>query len=183
MTLPLIKREINKPDMVAVLEAEGINLNRNNMAQCPLHDDRTPSFKVFPDSQTFRCFGCGKHGDVISFIQEYRGLNFKDTLAYLGIKGEPTPDVYNRREAVKRKKNLRGFLFKWRRRYQNALIDRLRQLERIESEIRNNPMIDGAEPWDRVRFTAEIPHLEWKIELMQSGDMETIINIYEDFVR
>jgi len=183
MILPIAKGEIDKPDLLTVLAAEGINLNRNNMARCPFHDDRTPSLKVFPDSQTFHCFGCGKHGDVISFIREYKSLSFKGAISYLGIESKPTPDGHKRQDALRRKKNLRGFLFKWRRRYQNALIDRLRELENIDSEIRNNPMVDGADPWDRVSLMAEIPHLEWKIELMQSGDLETIIDIYEDFVR
>ena len=47
---------------------------------CPFHNERTPSFYVFPESQTFRCFGCNEGGDVFSFVQKQQGLEFRDTL-------------------------------------------------------------------------------------------------------
>lgn len=46
------------------------------MGLCPFHDDRTPSFTVYPNSGKFHCYGCGKHGDVISFLREKEGFNF-----------------------------------------------------------------------------------------------------------
>lgn len=174
---------ISKPDILDVLRQEGIEINRNNFATCPLHDDKSPSFKVFPDSQKFHCFGCGTHGDVIDFIMQYRGISFKESLAYLGIEGKPTPEMLERRARSGRKKELRTHLEEWRRKYINALIDRLRELERLDAASRGDPTKEGAEPWDRVELTSEIPQLEWKIELLQSGDLATIIDIYEDFVR
>ena len=38
-------------------------------ASCPFHSDRTPSFRVFPDSKRFKCFGCGVRGDVFEFLR------------------------------------------------------------------------------------------------------------------
>ena len=50
---------------------------------CPFHDDRTPSFVVYPHSGTFHCFGCRAHGDVISFIQQMEGMSFGQALEAL----------------------------------------------------------------------------------------------------
>jgi len=43
---------------------------------CPFHGEKTPSFKVYEDSQHYHCYGCGASGDVISFYMKYYNLNF-----------------------------------------------------------------------------------------------------------
>ncbi len=43
---------------------------------CPFHREKTPSFNVHPHNQIFKCFGCGKGGDVFTFVREYEGLDF-----------------------------------------------------------------------------------------------------------
>src|SRR5438309_1436219 len=53
---------------------------------CPFHNERTPSFYVFPESQTWRCFGCNEGGDLFSFVQAQQGLEFRDALMYLAEK-------------------------------------------------------------------------------------------------
>src|SRR3954471_14866960 len=53
---------------------------------CPFHNERTPSFYVFPESQTWRCFGCNEGGDLFSFVQTQQGLEFRDALMYLAEK-------------------------------------------------------------------------------------------------
>lgn len=48
----------------------------NYKARCPFHDEKTPSFNVRPDKGFYHCFGCGAHGDAISFVREFEGLEF-----------------------------------------------------------------------------------------------------------
>ncbi|WP_286019114.1 CHC2 zinc finger domain-containing protein, partial [Candidatus Venteria ishoeyi] len=50
-------------------------------ACCPFpgHDEKTPSFKVSTSKNIYKCFGCGKSGDGISFLQDYKGLNFVES--------------------------------------------------------------------------------------------------------
>ena len=43
---------------------------------CPFHDDRRPSFDVDPRRQRYKCWSCGKYGDVITFIQEHDRVTF-----------------------------------------------------------------------------------------------------------
>jgi len=52
----------------------------NLVGLCPFHEDRVPSFTVYPNTGKFHCYGCGKHGDVISFLREKQGLNFNEAL-------------------------------------------------------------------------------------------------------
>jgi hypothetical protein len=56
---------------------------KNWVGHCPFHDDHRPSFTVFPATGTFHCFGCGRHGDVISFVRAIEHLSFTETLAVL----------------------------------------------------------------------------------------------------
>src|SRR5947209_6987723 len=50
---------------------------------CPFHDDSRPSFDVDPRRQRYRCWSCGKYGDVISFVQEHEHVSFVEALELL----------------------------------------------------------------------------------------------------
>lgn len=52
-------------------------------APCPFHEDRRPSFVVYPKTQTFHCFGCRAGGDVISFLMKAERLDFSDAMELL----------------------------------------------------------------------------------------------------
>lgn len=52
-------------------------------ANCPFHNEKTPSFHINPQRQSFKCFGCGEGGDAISFVRKYEGLSFVDALKKL----------------------------------------------------------------------------------------------------
>lgn len=54
---------------------------KNYLGLCPFHDEKTPSFSVAEDKQIFHCFGCGKGGNVFTFIQEIEGLNFPQSVS------------------------------------------------------------------------------------------------------
>ena len=64
--------------MSEVLLRYGYEPNRSKFICCPFHNEKTPSMKIY--EQDFHCFGCGEHGDVISFVQKLFGLSFPDTL-------------------------------------------------------------------------------------------------------
>lgn len=52
-------------------------------ASCPFHADKTPSFRVYPDSRRFKCFGCGARGDAFEFLQRFEGKDFKTVVREL----------------------------------------------------------------------------------------------------
>ncbi|WP_068544700.1 DNA primase [Thalassotalea crassostreae] len=56
---------------------------KNYQACCPFHSEKSPSFTVSRDKQFYHCFGCGAHGNAISFIMEYDRLEFVDAIEEL----------------------------------------------------------------------------------------------------
>ncbi len=60
---------------------------------CPFHSEKTPSFTVYPDTQSYYCFGCGAGGDIISFTREINGLTYVEAVKMLAQQsGMPLPD-------------------------------------------------------------------------------------------
>jgi DNA primase len=55
----------------------------NYKALCPFHDEKTPSFVVTPQRQTFKCFGCGKGGDAISFVMAHENVDYPEAIRIL----------------------------------------------------------------------------------------------------
>src|ERR1700733_11057228 len=51
---------------------------------CPFHSEKTPSFHVDPDKGFYKCFGCGKAGDAITFVRETEQLSFTEAVEALG---------------------------------------------------------------------------------------------------
>ena len=80
-----IDQLVSDSDIVAVL-SNYLKLTKrssNYITHCPFHDEKTPSFTVSPQKQIYHCFGCGRGGNVITFLQEYEGLNFVEAVERL----------------------------------------------------------------------------------------------------
>lgn len=71
----------NRTDIVHVAEQLGMTVNKHGQAECfKGHDQKTPSLKLYENSQSYHCFGCGTHGDVIGLVQQLRGCSFIDAV-------------------------------------------------------------------------------------------------------
>ena len=58
----------------------------NYIGNCPFHNEKTPSFTVSPSKEIYKCFGCGKSGNSISFIMEHEKYSYVEALKYLAKK-------------------------------------------------------------------------------------------------
>lgn len=61
-------------------------VGKNYRTKCPFHQDDTPSFFVSPELNIFHCFGCGKSGDIFTFVMEYEKVSFPEALRILAGK-------------------------------------------------------------------------------------------------
>ncbi|MDY3988447.1 MAG: DNA primase [Massilioclostridium sp.] len=59
---------------------------RNKKALCPFHLEKTPSFVIYEDTQSFYCFGCGAGGDVITFIMRIENLDYIEAVRFLAAR-------------------------------------------------------------------------------------------------
>ena len=71
---------------------------REHTGLCPFHNEKTPSFTVNEDKGFYHCFGCGAHGDAISFVMQSEGLSFPDAVERLAAEAglevpKPSPEA------------------------------------------------------------------------------------------
>ena len=81
----IIEEIRERADIVEVVSRE-VSLKRSGTSYkglCPFHEEKTPSFHVFPESGRYKCFGCGEGGNVFRFMMERMGMRFLDALEEL----------------------------------------------------------------------------------------------------
>src|SRR5438552_15329443 len=83
------KQEVLRATDIVSLVEQYVPLSRSGRtfkALCPFHQEKTPSFNVSPERQTWKCFGCGKGGNAIDFLIEREKVDFKTALRLLADK-------------------------------------------------------------------------------------------------
>ena len=81
-SVEIIKKKLDIVDVIGrylPLKKRG----RHWLTNCPFHSEKTPSFTVSQELQIYKCFGCGKAGDIFNFLQEYDHIDFKEALEEL----------------------------------------------------------------------------------------------------
>ncbi len=85
-------------DRVGLVDVVGrrvklVRKGREHLGLCPFHTEKTPSFTVNEDKGFYHCFGCGAHGDAISFVQNTENLSFPEAVERMaGLAGLPMPE-------------------------------------------------------------------------------------------
>ena len=81
-----LKLEIKYRNDIESLISQYVNLRRrgkNLVGLCPFHNEKTPSFTVYPENGSFHCFGCGVGGDVITFAMMIERLDYVEAVKML----------------------------------------------------------------------------------------------------
>lgn len=121
-----IKERLDIVDFISEsvpLKAAGSNWK----GKCPFHNEKTPSFMVSRERGSWHCFGCGRGGDVFSFIQEQEGLDFPEALRLLAKRAGVQLRDYNKQEQTQRTKVLD--VLRWVSRYYQEVLHKASEAE------------------------------------------------------
>lgn len=127
-------RIVEAVPMQAAAERYGLRPDRHGMCCCPFHSEKTPSFKIYPGSGGFYCFGCGVGGDVITFAEKLHGLSAVEAARRLdadfglGLFREeaPPPDnTWQQRQHARQAREARREALLW------SIARRLREIHRL----------------------------------------------------
>lgn len=88
------------------IEKSGINWK----ARCPFHNEKTPSFFISSERQSYYCFGCGEKGDIFTFVEKFEGLDFRGALESLAEKAGVEIKNLAKEERVDKKDELLSVL-------------------------------------------------------------------------
>src|SRR5450432_1278965 len=80
-----IQQILSRIDIVEIISSF-IRLKKrgsNYLGLCPFHNEKTPSFTVSPAKEIYKCFGCGRSGNTISFLMEHEKFSYVEALKWL----------------------------------------------------------------------------------------------------
>jgi len=173
-----IKSNIN---LVSIIENEGIKLKRRGqhyVGLCPFHSEKNPSFYVYTDTQQFHCFGCGAHGDVINFVQDYHDLSFKDALSYLGIKQwKITPKIKHEIQKRQYKAELIRKFRKWEHQYCKYISEIYHEVKKL--------MMNGIPPEDLDLYAPlfhRLPIWDYHKDILIYGSDQKKFELFKDVI-
>src|SRR2546423_8107370 len=80
-----IQQILSRIDIVEIISSF-VKLKKrgaNYLGLCPFHNEKTPSFTVSPSKEIYKCFGCGKSGNTITFLMEHEKYSYAEALKWL----------------------------------------------------------------------------------------------------
>ncbi|HQP25882.1 MAG TPA: CHC2 zinc finger domain-containing protein [Smithellaceae bacterium] len=163
-----------KPDIMTIMEREGIELRRGK-ACCPFHEEKNPSFIINQKKQTYHCFGCGAHGDVITLIQKLHGYDFNDACKYLGITpGKPAPVD----PTLQRRRTIQKVFETAISKIYYQLCDRSQHLHRLRLEVKRDPSaLTEAGTVLFARRMEELAVVDHKLDILLTGTAEDQLSL------
>lgn len=121
-----IKNRISTKELLSFY---GIKINSRGFANCPFHHEKTGSLKIYDGDKGYYCFGCGKSGDIVTFMQDFFGLSFKESIEK--INDDFSLNLPIGKKISKRKKTeIKRKTFQFQKRMKAEKLE----LERLEAE-------------------------------------------------
>lgn len=108
MAMDQVEEVKSKVDIVEIIGSR-VSLKkagRHFKGLCPFHSEKSPSFIVSPERQSYKCFGCQEGGDVLTFLQKYEGYSFLEALESMAARVGVTLQSYRPTEADSRRKRI-----------------------------------------------------------------------------
>lgn len=141
--------------MIEILKYYGIETNGSNFCRCPFHHEKSASFKAYPGTRGFYCFGCNESGSVIDFVMRYFGLDFQSAISKLnddfnlglpiGKKIDRRTQLEMNKSAFERKRKIEAEK-KRREQIENAYWTAFDEWKRLDDNKRNYAPKSPTEP-------------------------------------
>mgnify|MGYP002862371510 CR=1 FL=1 len=77
------RKNAKSKSILEIAERLGYKPNQANMIKCPFHEENTPSLKLYPDTNSFHCFGCNAGGDNITFVIKSKKLSYQQAIDFI----------------------------------------------------------------------------------------------------
>lgn len=181
-TVQLIHSRIDVIDVIGSfvkLKKRGVNY----LGLCPFHNEKTPSFTVSPSKEIFKCFGCGKSGNTISFLMEHEKYSYVEALRWLATRynieveeSEASPEVKQQHQVVESLYIINDFAQKFFTNQlfetddgQDVALSYLKQRGFNESAIKKFQL--GYAPNTRDAFAKEAISNQYNPELLQKSGL------------
>ena len=149
--------------------------NRAGFIRCPFHADRTPSLKLYQDS--YYCFGCGEHGDVVDFVGRLFQLTPLDALKKLnddfnlGLQFDHAPPVPAEQRQRQREQEAKRLFEEWKQ----QTLNRLDACIRIANLVNFNSVLES----EAVALQYRESLIFWA-DILMHGDLDEQMQIFRD---
>jgi DNA primase (bacterial type) len=127
-----------RTDIKGVMENYGVIFGRNRYAICPFHNEKTASLSV--RNGRYKCFGCGKSGDVIDFVMDYFGLDFRQALLKLDTDFSlhvfsERPMTHKERKKAREQEQLIKNYYRWKNERRSEIEERIETLSSVMRKL------------------------------------------------
>ena len=168
----MISRIKQTADILDVCERLGLNPNRSAFICCPMHGEKTPSLKIYTDTDTWRCFGCGAYGDVIDLVAGTLNLTqgeaIKTMASWYGLTNKKLSQ-HDRRK-IQAAKNRREREKQARQKKTDEYNCIYNERLRVEAALVNNP--PGS--LEYCKALAELEHINYRLEVAEFDRSERL---------
>ena len=164
-------------ELKLVARSAGVELKQAGnryVGLCPLHQEKTPSFFVFPNNR-WKCFGCHEAGDAIDFVRRLHGLSFPDALKHLGLdqQGPMTPEVKRQIQARRHRSDLIKRFRRWEMRKADQTATMIRCIHKVAATWKTPDDLERAGD-----ILDMLPKYEHELDVLCSRDDRLKFELY-----
>ena len=175
----------NRIPITEAMSLYGFKPNSFNKIKCPFHNEKTPSMVIYPNTNSFYCYGCGTGGSVIDFVSRYYNLEPIEAAKKLDsdfrlnlFDSELTPEQELAIHERQKDKEFADSFKVWEQSYYIYVCERIQLLKELESSSRPTP--DGELSDDFMMAVNELQRMECHWDILFNGSLEDKVSLYID---
>jgi len=182
--IDLIKQNLSLVDLLEFYQFRLYRKGRLYAIRCPFHTDNIPSLFIYPDTNTFYCFGCGKAGDAIDFVKEYFEISTSEAINKIldDFNISPENPNYNFNVPMRQEEQTKDWLFYYDiLEYIDYLYTKIKKAPRTIDDLDNPFFIEACHKHEYIKYLLE------KLSLSEPFEKEEAIeeaqNCLEGYIK